>query len=402
MAGGHDPLTIVSPAGPCARYAQRCLDGFDDQAFYAQAGADAPPRPTLTVTAFTPAETPTAVFVQDGWSVRAALVDHHPIEAAVGYRIDVHHRSVAISGDTAVCDGVAELAADADLLVHEAVRSDRASPQLLAWNTSAHSVGELARSVGLPRLVLSHLLPAPQSADDEAAFLSEARAGGYEGDIVSGAGPHGVGARLAGLTQRSRSARRNGVPSMGWSCASWARSRSTTAASEIAVGGARPRALLARLLLARGHAVSLDTLVSALWDGEPPRTARQQIHKVVSEVRRRLPGLVETVEGLGYRARLDDHWLDADEADELLSRGDPASIERALALWRGDTLEGIDGIDLRAAAEAWDERRLGALAAVVRRPARPGWSAGRRDAGRCRTPRRAGEPAVAGGPPRRT
>ena len=83
-----------------------------------------------------------------------------------------------------MCDGVAELAADADLLVHEAVRSDRASPQLLAWNASAHSVGELARSVGLPRLVLSHLLPAPQSADDEAAFLAEARAGGYEGDIV--------------------------------------------------------------------------------------------------------------------------------------------------------------------------------------------------------------------------
>ena len=124
--------------------------------------------------------------------------------------------------------------------------------------------------------------------------------------------------------------------------------------SETAVSGARVRALIARLLLARGHAVPLDTLVSALWDGEPPRTARQQVHKAVSEVRRRLPTLVETVEGFGYRARLDDHWLDADEADDLLTRDDPASIERALALWRGDTLEGIDGIDLRVAAEAWD------------------------------------------------
>ena len=131
---------------------------------------------------------------------------------------------------------------------------------------------------------------------------------------------------------------------------------------EVPVGGARVRALLARLLLARGHAVAFDTVVSALWDGEPPRTARQQIHKAVSEVRRRLPELIQTVEGFGYRARLDGHWLDADEADALLTRGDPASIERALALWRGDTLEGIDGIDLRAAAEAWDERRLGALA----------------------------------------
>jgi len=138
-------------------------------------------------------------------------------------------------------------------------------------------------------------------------------------------------------------------------------------ANEIAVGGARARALLARLLLARGHAVPLDTLVSALWDGEPPRTARQQVHKVVSDLRRRLPGVIETVDGLGYRARLDDLWLDADEADALLTRGDPSSTERALALWRGDTLEGIDGIDLRAAAAAWDERRLGALA---------GWCAG--------------------------
>ena len=130
---------------------------------------------------------------------------------------------------------------------------------------------------------------------------------------------------------------------------------------EVVVGGARVRALLARLLLARGHAVPLDTLISALWDGEPPRTARQQIHKAVSEVRRRLPGLVETVEGVGYRVRLEDHWLDADEADELLSRGDPGSIARALALWRGDALEGIEGINLRAAAETWDERRLSAL-----------------------------------------
>jgi ribonuclease Z len=184
VAGGHDPLTIIAPAGPCARYAQRCLDGFDDQAFYAQAGADAPRRPTMSVMAFTPTETPTPVFVQDGWSVRAALVDHHPMEAAVGYRIDVDRHAVAISGDTAACDGVAKLAADADLLVHEAVRSDRASPRLLAWNASAYSVGELGRSVGLPRLVLTHLLPAPQSADDEAAFRAEARAGGYEGDIV--------------------------------------------------------------------------------------------------------------------------------------------------------------------------------------------------------------------------
>src|SRR5262249_37141380 len=144
----------------------------------------APPRPSVAVTAFHPSERSTPVFEQNGWSVSAALVDHHPIEAAVGYRVEVGRRAIAISGDTAVCDGVVELATGADLLVHEAVRSDRASPELMAWNASARSVGAVARSLGLRQIVLTHLLPAPRTSAEETAFIDEARSAGYEGDIV--------------------------------------------------------------------------------------------------------------------------------------------------------------------------------------------------------------------------
>jgi ribonuclease Z len=169
VAGGHDPLTIVAPAGPCARYAQRCLDGFDDQAFYSQAGADAPPRPTLTVTAFTPAETPTAVFVQDGW--RAALVDHHPFEAAVGYRIDVHHRSVAISGDTAVCDGVAELAA-----------RRLARPRSGATRSSLTAIAGLERECAFSRRACSFGRPAqPRALAPASGAAVGRRRGGLRG-----------------------------------------------------------------------------------------------------------------------------------------------------------------------------------------------------------------------------
>ena len=184
VAGGIGPLTVVAPRGPCARFAERCLDVFDDEAFYSQAPAAAPPRPTVDVRSFEPTSSPAPVLAHDGWLVRAALVDHHPIEAAVGYRIDVERTAVAVSGDTAVCGGIAQLAEGVDLLVHEAARSDRVSPQLLAWNAGARSVGGLAHELGLRRVVLTHLLPAPLTVEDETAFIDEARSSGYDGDLV--------------------------------------------------------------------------------------------------------------------------------------------------------------------------------------------------------------------------
>ena len=184
VAGASTPLTVVAPQGPCSRFAHGCLDGFEDQAFYSQADNGSPARPSVAVTEFEPTSSPTVVFDEGDWSVSAALVDHHPIEAAVGYRIEVGGRTVVVSGDTAVCAGVELLATGADVLAHEAARSDRASPRLLEWNASARSVGDLAHSLRLPTIVLIHLLPAPESAADEQAFIDEARASGYTGEIL--------------------------------------------------------------------------------------------------------------------------------------------------------------------------------------------------------------------------
>ena len=36
----------------------------------------------------------------------------------------------------------------------------------------------------VPKLMLTHLIPAPQTPEDEQAFIDEVREGGYEGEIM--------------------------------------------------------------------------------------------------------------------------------------------------------------------------------------------------------------------------
>jgi ribonuclease Z len=179
-AGAATPLPVVAPAGPSARFAEVCLGIFDDQSFHGQARRSAGHRPNITVDAFL-AASPTTVVARDGWLITSALVDHHPVEPAVGYRIERAGTAVAVSGDTSVCEGIRWLADHADVLVHETLLTAAVPPSYLEWNASARSVGELAAATQTRRLVLTHLIPSPTTEDDEDAFLVEVRSGGYAG-----------------------------------------------------------------------------------------------------------------------------------------------------------------------------------------------------------------------------
>jgi hypothetical protein len=55
--------------------------------------------------------------------VDAVEVRHEPVTGAVAYGVRTADAVVVISGDTMVCDEVAELADGADVLVHEACRA---------------------------------------------------------------------------------------------------------------------------------------------------------------------------------------------------------------------------------------------------------------------------------------
>jgi ribonuclease Z len=183
-AGAVTPLTVIAPEGPSVQFARRCLEIFDDQSFHAQAPAAAGPRPMIDVRGFDPPSEVSPVYAAGGWRVSGVTVDHHPVAPAVGYLVEHGEHRVAISGDTAVCDGVRHLARDVDILVHEALLESRVRPALLAWNAGAPAVGALAAEALPGTLVLTHLIPAPRSAGDERAYREEVRRGGFAGRTV--------------------------------------------------------------------------------------------------------------------------------------------------------------------------------------------------------------------------
>lgn len=135
----------------------------------------------------------------------------------------------------------------------------------------------------------------------------------------------------------------------------------------------RQRAILAMLLMSTGRVVSVDRLTDAAWDGEPPPTARRQIHICISALRRnlRVPGLICTSE-LGYRIRLQPEQFDfalfeagAHRGARALADGSHAEarhhLATALARWRGDALAGVRGRPALAIAAHLEEARVRAL-----------------------------------------
>ncbi|WTC15590.1 winged helix-turn-helix domain-containing protein [Streptomyces cellulosae] len=134
---------------------------------------------------------------------------------------------------------------------------------------------------------------------------------------------------------------------------------------------ARQRAVLTMLLLASGQAVSIDALIEAVWRGDPPSTARNQIAICVTALRKifrdeaGVDDLIDTVHP-GYALNLKDHRLDLRELNDAVARaraaagsgrlGDAADhFEHALALWCGPALEGIDGGGIDVAADRLTE-----------------------------------------------
>jgi DNA-binding SARP family transcriptional activator len=139
------------------------------------------------------------------------------------------------------------------------------------------------------------------------------------------------------------------------------------------LGGSRPRAVLAVLLLHSGQLVSMSRLIDEVWVDDPPDTAANVVQGHVSQLRKELGR--DTIETLdpGYVLRLDHDALDlhrferlVSDGTELLERGraeDAAVLLRqSLALWRGPALADVaDQGMLRQAAVRLDELRLVAL-----------------------------------------
>lgn len=151
--------------------------------------------------------------------------------------------------------------------------------------------------------------------------------------------------------------------------------------NDVSVPVSRPRrrALLTYLLLHANERVDIGQLIDALWDSEPPRTARAQIHTAVSALKAALPETVRDAlvsENAGYRLNTDAGDLDLSVFRRHVTtarvRMDAAQFAEAAAclrsgldLWRGTALADVDAPFVGAARARLDEERFGAYEALA-------------------------------------
>lgn len=183
-------LPIIAPEGPSATYVGSILDIWQDDIEVRAAHNGRSSRPAIDLVEFPIPDRPTEVWRRGDVVVSAGQVRHEPVPNAVGYRVDTPDGSVAITGDTRVCDEVAELADGVDVLVYEAMRFsffDDLPPHrryITEYHADTKLIGVQAAALGVPTLVLTHLIPAPMDDADRQVFIDEVRSGGYEGEVV--------------------------------------------------------------------------------------------------------------------------------------------------------------------------------------------------------------------------
>ncbi|RKT52868.1 AfsR/SARP family transcriptional regulator [Saccharothrix australiensis] len=130
------------------------------------------------------------------------------------------------------------------------------------------------------------------------------------------------------------------------------------------LGHARQRAVLAVLLLEEGRPVPVDRIVDRVWGDRPPLRARETLYGYVSRLRSRV--------GVGIERHPAGYVLETSATDlrgfrDLVGRARAASpaeaeplYDRALALWRGEALEGLDSPWFAAARDSLHAERKAA------------------------------------------
>jgi DNA-binding SARP family transcriptional activator len=114
--------------------------------------------------------------------------------------------------------------------------------------------------------------------------------------------------------------------------------------------------LLAYLAL-HPKGASRDELVEAIWPAQDPERTRPRFWQSVTEARKAI-GDAWLHEGERYQLDRSKVRVDLDELDQLLTvASDATTLERALALWRGEPLEGMDYL--------WAEGEMRSLSATL-------------------------------------
>ena len=91
----------------------------------------------------------------------------------------------------------------------------------------------------------------------------------------------------------------------------------------VTLGGRRPRALLAQLLLHPNEVVSTDRLIDRIWGETPPASAANALQVHVHALRGALGADRILTRPPGYLLRVEEGELDAQRFEQLVAAHDP-------------------------------------------------------------------------------
>ena len=127
------------------------------------------------------------------------------------------------------------------------------------------------------------------------------------------------------------------------------------------LGGSKPAAVLARLIIQRNQVVSAEALADAAWNGNPPAGFRNHLQVAIAKLRRALQGAsadpmtIIATASPGYRLHVSDPQCDvalftahksAGHISAAAGRFEDASAQftTALAQWKGPALADLRGL----------------------------------------------------------
>ncbi|WFE24175.1 BTAD domain-containing putative transcriptional regulator [Solwaraspora sp. WMMD937] len=147
------------------------------------------------------------------------------------------------------------------------------------------------------------------------------------------------------------------------------------------IGGPRQRTILAMLALGVNRVTPVEQLVEAVWDTDPPSTARGQVQTCISLLRKLFgtagrPDVIRT-HPHGYLLTLSGDELDSELFADLVAQARQqtehgriaaaaTTLRKALDLWRGPALADIHSGLVRRGAVLLDDQRLSTLEERVR------------------------------------
>ena len=187
MSQGRATLPIYGPIGT-AEFVDRQLHALEPDIGYRMEHHDVLTNPPLVnVTELAPGNS----FALGDVKIDTAATEHAPVRPTIGFRIEHDGSAAALVGDTIPCDGVDELARDADVYVQTVIRRDLVEmipvgmmQDILDYHSGVVEAAQTAERVAAKRLALTHMVPAPtpERYPEWIAIAAEH----YSGEVIVG------------------------------------------------------------------------------------------------------------------------------------------------------------------------------------------------------------------------